>query len=456
MVIAPKAALIGRTNVGKSSLFNKMVEELKSLVSEIPGTTRDRFEADCLWRAKVIRIVDTGGLDVNKADEIEKNVIMQTEKAMKAAQVILFVVDLTVGPTVDDYRIAKELLHQKTPVIVVGNKADSAQVRAKADSAEWANWPLMKPLPISAKQGVGVGDLLDMMTEILEKAGTPPVDITEIMPMRVAVLGEPNVGKSTLLNSILGEERFITANVPHTTREPNDAMIEHEGKTYIFVDTAGIRKHAAMMRTGNKLEEAGVERTLEFLKRAQVALFVMDVTRGITAQDRHLAGVLAESGVSTVIVVNKWDLVENKTPTSVNKMEAEVRGWLPQLKYAPVIFTSALTGQRAKKLFPLIDLVFSHRFTRLSDDEAHQFMSQAIVRHKPVKGKGVKSPKVESFTQRGVNPPRFVLEVDLPRKDSLDVSYVRFLENLLREHYEFGGTPIRIRIQAGKKSHTTY
>lgn len=453
---APKAVLIGRTNVGKSSLFNKMVEEQKSLVSDVPGTTRDRFEADCIWRGSIIRVVDTGGLDVNKEDEIERNVIEQTHRALEQADVIFFVVDLMVGATADDQKIAKELVAKKTPVIVVGNKADSPEVRKRPDSPDWKSWPLMKPMAISAKQGTGVGDLLDLATEKLKEVGKPPAPVSEILPMRVAVLGEPNVGKSTLLNSILGEERFITANVPHTTREPNDAALVFAEKNYIFIDTAGIRKHAAMQRSGTVLERQGVERTLEILKRTDVALFVIDVTRGVTAQDRHLAGVLAESGVSSIIVVNKWDLRENKTPTSVNEVEREVRAWLPQLKYAPVVFTSAITGQRVTTLFPKIDEVFENRFTHLSDEEAHGFMSRAIVRHKPVRGKGVKHPKIEKFAQVGVNPPRFVLKVNLPRKDSLADSYIRFLENLMRDHYSFTGTPIRIRIETGRKSHTTY
>jgi GTP-binding protein len=456
MASAPKAVLVGRTNVGKSSLFNKMVEEQKSLVSEVAGTTRDRFEADCIWRGHIIRVVDTGGLDVNKSDEIEKNVIRQTEIALEQADIILFVVDLVVGPTKDDLDIARELQQKKTPVIVVGNKADSKEVREKPGGPEWMNWPLEKPMAISAKQGTGVGDLLDEIREKLMASGKPPVDVSDVLPMRVAVLGEPNVGKSTLLNAVLGEERFIAADVPHTTREPNDAFLELEGRQYLFIDTAGIRKQASMRRSGTALEQEGVERTLLLLKRTDVALFVIDVTRGITTQDRHLAGVLADSGVSTIIVVNKWDLIENKHTNSVNEFEAQVRGWLPHLKYAPVIFTSALTGQRAKALFPLIDKVFQSRFTQLSDDEARQFMSRAIVRHRPTKGKGVKHPKIVSFTQRGVNPPRFVLDVNLSRRDSLADSYVRFLENVMRERYDFTGTPIRIRIEAGKKSHTTY
>jgi GTP-binding protein len=352
--------------------------------------------------------------------------------------------------------IAKQLVKNSKPVIVVGNKADNAELRARALSQDWSAWPLAKPLAISAKQGSGVGDLLDAVTKSLIEAGKPPVDVSDIAAMRVCVLGEPNVGKSTLLNAVLGEKRFITANLPHTTREPNDAMVEHEGQKYLFIDTAGVRRQASRRKSGTSLEKAGVQKSLDALDRAEVALFVVDITKGISTQERHLAGLLHESKVSTIIVANKWDLVNAKTPTSVNEQEDRLRDFLPQLKYAPVIFTSALTGQRAKDIYKLISYVYQTRFTQLSSDEAHQFISRAIVKHKPMRGKGVKSPKINAFYQSHINPPEFVLEVNLPRKDSLAVAYVRFLENLLRERYDFTGTPIRIRIEAGRKSHTTY
>jgi GTPase len=456
MQTAPKAVLIGRSNVGKSSLFNKMVEEQKSLVSPIAGTTRDRFEADCVWRGQIIRVVDTGGLDVDQSNEIEQNVVEQANIAIKQADVILFLVDVNVGPLADDLDIARKLLKSGKPVIAVGNKADNGELRRRAQSEEWRSWPLNRPLAISAKQGVGVGDLLDEVTKVLVQAGKPPVGVAEIMPMRICVLGEPNVGKSTLLNAVLGEKRFITANVPHTTREPNDALIEHDGQMYQFIDTAGVRKQASRRKSGTTLEKVGVEKTLDALTRADVALFVLDTTKEISTQERHLAGVLQASKVSVIIVANKWDLIPNKTPNSVNDHEAIIRGFMPQLKYAPILFTSALTGKRAQDIFDLITTVFQTRFTQLSTDEARQFMSKAIVRHKPMRGKGVKSPKITSFYQSHINPPVFTLAVNLSRTDSLATAYVRFLENILREQYDFTGTPIRIKIEVERKSHTTY
>lgn len=452
----PRIALVGRANVGKSSLFNRMIEEQKSLVSDIPGTTRDRFEADCIWKGHVIRLIDTGGLDANRLNEVEKNIVEQAEIAIKEADALFFVVDLTAPPSPDDLAIANRLASIKKPVIVLGNKADTAAIRNNIHDRAWNAWPLVKPLPVSAKQGVGVGDALEEASDVLTKANVPPAPITNVSPMRVAVFGEPNVGKSTLLNALIGEKRFITADMPHTTRQPNDVTIEHEGHIYQFIDTAGVRKHASMMRSGTQLEKIGVNKTLETLSRADVALFVIDITRGITAQDRHLAGLLAEEGISTIIIANKWDLVPKKTPTSINEYEKLIRGFLPQLKHAPVLFTSALTGQRAENIYELINHVFATRFTQLSDDEATSFMSRAIARHKPSRGKGVKHPKVIKFFQSRVNPPTFTLFVNLSRKDALADSYLRFLENLLREYYDFTGTPIRIRVETGRKSHTTY
>jgi GTPase len=452
----PRVALIGRANVGKSSLFNRMIEEQKSLVSDIPGTTRDRFEADCIWRGHVIRLIDTGGLDANRLNEIEKDIVEQAEIAIKEADALFFVVDLTAPPSPEDFAIAHRLKTLKKPVLVIGNKADTAKIRAAINESAWKAWPLAKPLPVSAKQGTGVGDVLEEAREVLIKANIPPAPITSISPMRVAVFGEPNVGKSTLLNALLGEKRFITANAPHTTRQPNDVTVEHDGHIYQFIDTAGIRKHASMMRSGTHLEKIGVDKTMETIAKADVALFVVDITRGITAQDRHLAGILGEEGLSTIIIANKWDLIPHKTTTSINDYEKTIRGFLPQLKYAPVLFTSALTGQRAKDIYELVNHVFATRFTQLSDDEATSFMSRAIARHKPSRGKGVKHPRISKFFQSKVNPPTFTLFVNLSRKDALADSYLRFLENILREQYDFTGTPLRIRVETGRKSHTTY
>lgn len=451
----PKVVIIGRTNVGKSTLFNTLVEEQKSLVSNIPGTTRDRFEADCLWRGQIIRMVDTGGLDVDAADEIDRNVLLQAELAMKEADLLLFVVDAQTGIQKEDRELAQKLIAQEKAVLVVGNKADNQKIRTELASKRWRNWPLARPLAISAKQNTGVGDLLDEIYERLKELGQPPVDIADVTSTRVAVIGRPNVGKSSLLNAVVGEHRFIASAQAHTTREPNDTHVTVDGREYTFVDTAGVRKMARVHAGRSKLEASGVERSLRALRRADVVLFVLDVLADITAQDKHLAGKIAEAGVSTIVIANKWDLVPDKDSNTINKYEAYLRANLPSLSFAPIIFTSALTGQRVQVLFDVIDKVFKARFTQLSDQEAHEFISQAIVRHKPSRGKGVQHPEILWFRQTGVNPPYFKVGIKQSRKEALAESYLRFLANLLRKHYDFEGTPIKINVQARKKSHVT-
>jgi GTP-binding protein len=348
------------------------------------------------------------------------------------------------------------LFEKKKAVIVLGNKADTPSLRAAVEGREWMSWPLSRPLPVSAKQGTGVGDVLDAARAILIERHVPPQPVTTVATMRVAVLGEPNVGKSTLLNALLGSRRFITANAAHTTREPNDALFERNGKHYCFIDTAGIRKQSSVRNSGTRLEQQGVFRTIEAVERADVALFVIDVKQGVTTQEKHLARILAEAGVSVVIVANKWDCVEHKTPTLMNEVERYIRSLLPHLRYAPIVFTAAISGQRTHVLFDCIDTVFQSRFTQLSDDDMKMFISRVIMKHKPSRGKGVKHPRIVSFRQGAVNPPTFFLKVNLSRKDSLADSYLRFIENVMREQYGFQGTPIRIRVEASRKSHTTY
>ena len=441
--------------MGKSTLFNRLVEEKKSLVSNIPGTTRDRYEADCLWCARVIRLVDTGGLDREAAGEIEEQIAAQARLAMEQADLLLFVVDLQAGLQEEDRLLAKELVTAKQPVIVVGNKGDNLEIISTAQEKEWHNWPLAVPLPVSAARGTGTGDLLDKIYEELELIKKPPVSISDVAATRVAVIGRPNVGKSSLLNSALGQNRFITSSQEHTTREPNDTYITVDGREYILVDTAGIRKMARIYEGKSKLEISGVERSKTAAMRAHVILFVIDITQNIRAQDKHLAGMVADSGASVVIIANKWDLIPDKETNTINEYEEYIRAHLPMLSWAPIVFTSAHPGKRVPQVFDVIDTVFQNRFTQLRSEETKEFISRAIMKHKPSRGKGVAHPQVKSFIQAGVNPPRFELRINQKRTDTLNISYVRFLENLLRRFHSFEGTPIRIKIVAKKKSHTT-
>ncbi|MFH1631877.1 MAG: ribosome biogenesis GTPase Der [bacterium] len=448
----PKIAIIGRTNVGKSTLFNRLIESNKSLISDIPGTTRDRFEADCIWRGRVVRLIDTGGLDVKAVDEIERDVTLQARAAIKEADLVIFVVDAKAGLQKEDHELAKELIGAKKPVIVAANKADNARIRSQLNEKEWSKWPLSAPLPVSAKQGVGAGDLLDEVYNELEKIGLAPAEITDVAVMRVAVVGRPNVGKSSLLNSVLGEHRFITSAEAHTTREPNDTLMSINGQQYLFIDTAGVRKMARVNAGKSKLEKTGVDKTLRVVKRADVALFVLDISKKISTQDKHLGGMLNDVGASTVIIANKWDLIPDKDPGTINEYEKYIRAMLPMLDYAPILFTSALTGQRVQTLFDVIDKVYQSRFTQIDRNEAREFISRSIVKHKPSRGRGVAHPKIRYFEQTSVNPPTFNLGVKQERKDVLADSYLRFLENQLRKHYDFEGTPIRIIVKARQKA----
>ncbi len=452
---APKVAIIGRRNVGKSTLFNTFVESQKSLVSNIAGTTRDRFEADCIWRGMVVRMIDTGGLDVDLRDELEMDVVAQANTAIKDADLILFLVDAKVGPQPEDLELARALNKSKKPIIVVANKADNQELKRSVEE-KWQRWPMSMPFPVSAKQHLGTGDLLDQIYEKLTAAGKPPSDIRDIASTRVAVLGRPNVGKSSLLNAVLGEKRFIASPMAHTTREPNDVEIEFDSRHYVFIDTAGVRKMAKVRGSKSELEVEGVERSLFAVKRADVVLFVLDVTEKIEHQDKHLAGLLSEEGASVIIVANKWDLVPDKDTTTVLKYEKYIRAHIPTLNYAPIVFVSALTGQRVTSIFKTIDKVFMSRFTQLTEEDTAGFISQAISKHKPSRGKGVQHPEIVSFTQLRLNPPKFALQIKQARKDSLSPSYIKFLANRLRESFDFTGTPIVMVVRGGnKKKHVT-
>ncbi len=442
----PTVAIIGRANVGKSTLFNRCLESAKALVSDIAGTTRDRKEGECLWRGRVIRMVDTGGLDIVHADDVERQVIRQAELAMEQADIILFVVDLSMNPLLQDQDLAKRLARADKPVIVVGNKAEKLSERMSASEREWRLAGLPAPLPISAARGTGVGDLLDRVYEELKRLKKSPVDVTEVKACRVSVIGRPNVGKSSLLNAILGEERFITSPVAHTTREPNDVLVEAGDKSYVLIDTAGLRKVGRARKAGG-LEEAGMERTQRALSHTDIVLFVLDVTEPLSAQDRALAGMLDAAKVGIIVVANKWDLVPNKTPSSTNEFAKYIAGAIPFLQWAPIVFVSALTKQRIPDIFSLVDEIQRRRFTEIPESELEKFWRQAVRTHLPSRGKGPLPPKVLGMKQIDVAPPRFQLFIKAKRLDVLHASYLRYLENRLRERFDLKGTPVIITVK---------
>ncbi len=442
----PIVALVGRTNVGKSTLFNRLLETQKALVSPTAGTTRDRNEGDCLWRGTVIRLVDTGGLDVNQKDEIERNIVKQADIAMKTADLLLFVLDMKAGTIPEERALADRFRKSGKPVIVVGNKAEKASERMSVSDSMWRFPGLPEPLPISATRGTGVGDLLDAIYEKLEDIGRPPVDPLKMEGTKVAVIGKPNVGKSTLLNALIGEERFITSPIEHTTREPNDTLFQRGEKKYIFIDTAGMRKHAKVRKAGG-LEHEAVKRNELVVKLADVTLLVLDATQKIGTQEKVLAGFLKHSGSAVLIVVNKWDLIHDKETGTMNQYREYIAASLPFLAWAPVHFVSALSTQRVQNLFDAIDAVNKNRSIDIDQEKLKKFLEIAVHQFAPVVGHGPWAPKVLGMKQVRHAPPTFDLIIKAKRTDTLNQSYIRYLENRLREHFKLEGTPLAIDIR---------
>lgn len=442
----PLVVLVGRTNVGKSTLFNRLLEQPKALVSKVAGTTRDRNEGDCLWRGKIIRVCDTGGLDINHEDEIERNIMKQAHLAIKKADLILFVTDAKAGPLPQEQQLARMLSQSKKQVIVVANKAERAQERIAIEDREWKLANLPTPIGVSALRGSGIGDLLDVVYEKLIATGKPPVEAPEIHAIRVSVIGKPNVGKSTLLNAIMGEERFITSPIAHTTREPNDTLVVADDKQYVFIDTAGMRKKAKVRRAGG-LEQAAVERNKLIIQSSDVTLLVLDVNEPLGTQERVLAGLLKGSGCGVIVVANKWDLIPGKNTVTMNRFREYIAGTFPFLKWAPVMFVSAITNQRVHDLFKMIDDVNAHREMMLTKKQLEEFLTDATTTLAPRRGKGTKPPKILGFKQTSARPPTFDLIIKAMREDNLATSYITYLQNSLRNKFGLTGTPVRINVR---------
>lgn len=440
----PTVAIIGRTNVGKSTLFNRLVEEHKALVSNVPGTTRDRNEAEVFWCGKIFRAVDTGGTDSEAGSVIETATREQIWRAVDEADLILFVVDLKTGPMPQERALAKKLKTINKPIIVVGNKAETPNLVASVHATEWRLAGLPSPVAISALRGTGTGDLLDLIQKQLRKIKHPAIEKKEEPITRVAIIGKPNVGKSSLINATLGEERVITSPMAHTTREPIDTPIEVNGKKYILIDTAGMRKSGKVKQAGG-LEMIGVQRTKEAVERADVVLLVLEANEQIGTQDKAIAGLLDGSKAGTIIVANKWDLVPDKTSSTINEYEKYVLGMMPFIAYAPIVFTSAKTGQRVENIFKLIDQVQAARHRQLTDEELSNFLRRAINHRPPIRGKVVKPPKALGLRQTGACPPSFAVTIKAKREDAISQSYLRYIENRLHEDFDFNGTPVIVR-----------
>jgi GTP-binding protein len=447
----PSVALVGRKNVGKSSLFNRLIEARQALVSDIPGTTRDVGIGTAVWRGQMLTILDTGGLDIIKKDEIEVNVRKQALRAAKKAHVIVFVGDAQTGPLSTDILLAKELRKAGKPVVLAVNKADSASIRREIGN-EWKKLGLGEPIAISAANGGGTGDLLDMVFEALKGEELP---LDDIEPMAtIAMLGRPNVGKSSLLNALIGEERVIVSEVPHTTREPQDTLLFYQDSPILVVDTAGIRKRANIERG---LESASVDKSLEAIKRADVVFLVLDVSAGISAQDQHLAGLAVESGKGIVLVVNKWDTISGKNTKTGDDVRADILDQLPFLTWVPFAFVSAKTGTRVHTLLDMALRVKAARERVLTEDELDSFVKKTvkpylesrISRHQTYMGLKRRHAHVYGIRQTHSAPPKFMMVVK--DKNFTDPSLTRFVENRLREHFDLVGTPVTVNYREIEK-----
>lgn len=431
-VAKPIVAIVGRPNVGKSTLFNRIVGGRVAIVEGVPGVTRDRLYQDAEWNSRWFTLVDTGGLDYQDDDEIVSHIRKQAELAIEEADLVLFVVDARAGLTGTDEDVARVLRRTEKPVILVANKVEHFD---KAHELyDFYRLGLGEPLPVSAAEGLNTGDLLDRLVEEL-----PPVEEEENEDdvIKIAVIGRPNVGKSSLVNAILGEERVIVSDIPGTTRDAIDSYITRGGNKYSIIDTAGIRRRS---KIGLSTERYSVIRSLRAVDRSDIVLMLIDAVEQLTDQDKRIAGYAHEKGRSAILVVNKWDLVEKDSRTA-NRYIENLREGLGFMQYAPVLFVSALTRQRVHRVLELVDYVSEQQNMRIATADLNQLMREAVLHNAPPSDKG-RHLKIFYATQAGVKPPTFILFVNNP--ELMHFSYLRYLENQLRSAYGFEGTPIKL------------
>lgn len=432
----PVVAIVGRPNVGKSTFFNYIVGKRISIVEDTPGVTRDRIYADANWRGMDFTVIDTGGIEPESEDLIVSQMRNQADIAISMADVIVFVTDIKRGITNADNEIALMLRKSKKPIVLVCNKADNFG-KTSDDIYEFYNLGLGDPHPISSINALGIGDVLDAIYEELPKNDNEEDDSTVI---KVALIGKPNVGKSSLVNKILGENRVIVSNIAGTTRDAIDSEFENSYGKYVFIDTAGIRRKS---KVTENLERYSVMRTSLAIERSDVCIFMIDANEGVTEQDAKIAGEAHEAGKGIIIAVNKWDEYE-KDNNTVEKYKKEIYNKLSYLSYAPIIFISAKTGQRVEKLYELINTVASQNAMRVSTSVLNQVLNEAIAIVQPPTDKG-KRLKIFYMTQASTKPPTFVVFVN--DKQLFHFSYERYLVNQLRKEFVLTGTPIRIIVR---------
>ena len=439
----PIVAIVGRPNVGKSTLFNKLIGERRSIVEDTPGVTRDRIYGETEWCGKMLSVIDTGGIEPKTDDIILKQMRFQAEIAIESADVIIFMCDVRTGLTADDRDIAVMLQKSGKPIIPCINKCDSVG-QPPFEFYEFYELGFeCEPIAVSSVHGSGTGDLLDAVLEKLpEGAGEEEEDDS----IKVAVIGKPNAGKSSIINKIVGQNRLIVSNIAGTTRDAVDTHIEIDGTRFTFIDTAGIRRAS---KINDKIEKYSVLRAHMAVERADVCLIMIDAATGITEQDEKIAGIAHEAGKASIVVVNKWDSIE-KDNSTVNHFNERIRTSLAYMPYAPIVYVSALTGQRINTLFDHIKYVYNQSTTRISTGMLNDVLAEATMKVQPPSDKG-RRLKIYYMTQISVAPPTFVIFCN--DAELFHFSYQRYLENCLRQTFGFNGTPIRLIIRMKGDEH---
>lgn len=436
----PVVAIVGRPNVGKSTLFNTLAGERISIVKDTPGVTRDRIYADVTWLNYNFTLIDTGGIEPDSSDVILSQMRDQAQIAIDTADVIIFLVDVRQGLTDADGKVADMLRRSQKPVVLCVNKVDSFK-KMEADVYEFYNLGIGDPIPVSASNHQGVGDLLEAVSDHFKKDGSESDD--DDRP-RIAIVGRPNVGKSSIVNRLVGEKRVIVSDIAGTTRDAIDTPLKRNGREYILIDTAGLRRKS---KIHEDLERYSIIRTVTAVERADVVVMVIDAAEGVAEQDAKIAGIAHERGKGVIIAVNKWDAVE-KDDKTIYKMTEKIKQTLAYMPYAEFVFISAKTGQRLDKLFELIDMIIENQSMRIATGVLNEILAEAVAMQQPPSDKG-RRLKVFYMTQISVKPPTFVVFVN--DKKLMHYSYTRYIENQIRNAFGFRGTPLRFIIRERKE-----
>lgn len=435
----PIVAIVGRPNVGKSTLFNALAGENISIVKDTPGVTRDRIYADVTWLDHSFTLIDTGGIEPDSSDIILSQMREQAQIAIDTADVILFLTDVRQGLVDADSKVADMLRRSRKPVVLAVNKVDSFQ-KFMGDVCEFYNLGIGDPVPVSAASRLGLGDMLDEVVKYFPEGNS---EEEEDERPRIAIVGKPNVGKSSIINKLIGENRVIVSNIAGTTRDAIDTEVRRNGKDYIFIDTAGLRRKNKIKE---ELERYSIIRTVTAVERADVVILVIDAKEGVTEQDAKIAGIAHERGKGIIIAVNKWDAIE-KNDKTVYEYTNKIRTILSYMPYAEITFISAVTGQRLPKLFELIDMVIQNQNLRIATGVLNEIMTEAVALQQPPSDKG-KRLKLFYITQVAVKPPTFVIFVN--DKELMHFSYTRYLENKIRDAFGFRGTALKFLIRERK------